>query len=392
MSDKKTIDRQNLDSFAGAPSGNERQLPTGYEGTNVPTNFSIPECNFEDLDRAMFNLFQTDIAMQVSTKTDVKKVETIFASGERFAMIQRKRQVRDEAGKLILPLISIKRTNITQERWSLPRDTGDMVIKKRLSSKDHLYQNVVNKIGLINQKNVASVENYNDADIQSGSLPGTVASRRRPYRSDPQLGKTLGDNIFEVITIPFPQFYVATYEITFWSQYFGHMNQMMEQFMNSYHAQGSQFQIKNPAKDYKFLTMLDGDFSNADNLDDRADAERILQYKFSMKSFGYLVANQMPGKPSPFRSYVSAPQITFDIIDSKQSIEDDQITPESNVDKFILNDVETLDKHGHLSAGTRQRKIEEIEKIKDPITGKDRYIKKIITNKKGESIYIFDHE
>ena len=35
----------------------KEKLPTGYEGENVPDDFSIPSCGIEDIDRAVFELF-----------------------------------------------------------------------------------------------------------------------------------------------------------------------------------------------------------------------------------------------------------------------------------------------------------------------------------------------
>ena len=32
-------------------------VATGYEGDNVPEDFSLPACTIEDVDRALFNLF-----------------------------------------------------------------------------------------------------------------------------------------------------------------------------------------------------------------------------------------------------------------------------------------------------------------------------------------------
>ena len=64
-------------------------IPTGYEGDNIPEDFVLPSCTVEDVDRALFNLFEKDIPFYYKTKKETKKVPVIFATGERFAVLRR---------------------------------------------------------------------------------------------------------------------------------------------------------------------------------------------------------------------------------------------------------------------------------------------------------------
>ena len=84
----------------------QNSVPTGYEGDNVPEDFSLPACTIEDVDRALFTLFDTEIPFMYTHKGANKKIPVIFATGERFAVLRRKRPLRDRNGALILPLIS----------------------------------------------------------------------------------------------------------------------------------------------------------------------------------------------------------------------------------------------------------------------------------------------
>ena len=36
-------------------------IPGGYEGDNVPEDFEIPSCSLEDVDKALFDLFNEEI-------------------------------------------------------------------------------------------------------------------------------------------------------------------------------------------------------------------------------------------------------------------------------------------------------------------------------------------
>jgi hypothetical protein len=92
------------------------KIKTGYEGTNVPDDFSIPPVGIEDIDRAIFTLFDKKLAFETKVNSQTTRVPVIFASGERFALTRRDNPLRDKNNTLILPLISIKRGSIGHRR------------------------------------------------------------------------------------------------------------------------------------------------------------------------------------------------------------------------------------------------------------------------------------
>jgi hypothetical protein len=129
---------------------------------------------------------------------------------------------RDKNKVLILPAISIRRTAIEQSKddiiaRGLNGKTGVLTIKRKLSPEDRDYQNLVNKQGLKHLQNVLS------------GLPATT----RPTGDDKGelevvQGGLLQDrlsanNIYEIITVPQPQFFTAKYEVVFWTNYTQHM-------------------------------------------------------------------------------------------------------------------------------------------------------------------------
>ena len=66
-------------------------LKTGLEGINIPDDFEIPSCGIEDVDRAVFKLFNEDLPMFYELDGDIKRIPCIFAGGER-AMLLRKKE------------------------------------------------------------------------------------------------------------------------------------------------------------------------------------------------------------------------------------------------------------------------------------------------------------
>lgn len=352
------------------------KLPTGIEGQNIPEDFSIPSVGVEDVDRSVFKLFEDRIRLQVTSKNNTVKVPTFFSGRERFAIAKKNRLLRDRNNTLILPLVSIRRASVEQSKMGvitgrgMGTNTGDLVIKKRLSSEDPRYQNLINKLQLKNQENVAA-----SSDLD----PGRLSTRRIKQSSFNKItGDYLapdlnGQNIYEVITMPFPHFYTAFYEVIFWSQYIQHMNQMIERFMTSYDAQGNGFRL-DTEKGYWFVGYVDDDVSLDDNFNDYTGEERIIRASFTIRVPAYMHAPQNPGDPIPFRSFLSAPQVSFELcvgnVPSSRGARRPAGTGDK--DKFILSDTEQLDRRGDSIIDPRVDSLFVEESISDPFSGKDR--------------------
>lgn len=377
-------------------------LPNGLKGNEIPEDFSIPSCGIEDVDRALFNKFDQEIGFVLEQRGEVKPVPVIFAGGERFAMTKRKDPIRDANGTLILPLISIYRTGIDQSEnlnglgRSLGQDTGTLVIKKRLSSRDRDYQRIKNMLGLRKQTDLASPENLVRTTRPEGSKEGTVATRRDVGRRFDLREKghlfevDLQDNIIEVITIPFPEFFLANYEVTFWTQHIQHMNRLLEIMMSAYDSQHNQFKITAPSG-YWFVAFIDDQFQANDNFKNYSETERIVKYSFQIRVTGYVVGAQHDGQRNPFRRYLSAPQISFGIYEVAGQVTGLRSHGAGSGDPidFILSDVMELDKGGELIVGRNHSPNKMLTVIEDPFTGKGirRYARILTTNQRaGETV------
>ena len=66
-----------------------------FEGDNPPEDFDFPSIGIEDIDRAVFKLFDEKLRFQTTQKGESKKVPVVFAAGERFALTRRKNPITD---------------------------------------------------------------------------------------------------------------------------------------------------------------------------------------------------------------------------------------------------------------------------------------------------------
>ncbi len=67
----------------------------GYEGENH-SEYTIPSCGLEDVDKAVFNLYNKDLPFFYDLNGERKKIPVIFATGERFAVLRRKKPLTDK--------------------------------------------------------------------------------------------------------------------------------------------------------------------------------------------------------------------------------------------------------------------------------------------------------
>lgn len=298
-------------------------LQSGYGTLSSPADLTVPPVGVEDADAALFNLFDKEIAFQVSTsdknREEMKRVPVIFTAGEKWALAKKTRGIRDRNGALILPLITVVRTTIQQDPAQditgrgINQQTGEILVRRRLDKSDRGYQGLINRLLLGHQQDLAVAPG--DADA------GQLATTRKlgDLADDPTVadgGLMIPDrknNVYETLVLPAPQFFTAMYEVTLWTQYTVQMFQLIELLIASFLPQGNAWRLDTP-KGYWFVATVDGNLYNPEgNIDDMSQEERIIKYKFTVKVPGYILATKVPGAPIPIKRYVSSPTITFDV-------------------------------------------------------------------------------
>ncbi len=318
-------------------------LPSGFDGPSSPSDLTVPPVGIEDADVALFNLFDKEISIQVSDgEKGLRKVPVIFAAGEKWALLKRKRALRDRNNSLVLPLITVVRTSIQQASneditgRGINQQTGDLVIKRRLDASDRAYQGIINKLNVQHQQNLAVGLDTGDAGQFTSSRAAGSLSEDPTVSGGGVLMPDRTDNIYEFVMIPSPQFYTATYVVTFWGQYSTHMKQMLEQLLASFLPQGNCWRIDTTAG-YWFVASVDGNVYTAeDNTEDFSSEERVLKHKFTVKVPAYILASATPGAPVPIKRYTSAPSVSFDV--STESLDE----PGGVIDPFLGADDPTL--------------------------------------------------
>ena len=389
---KENVTRQNIPQD---PRNPKDHLDSGYE--NSPSlDYTIPPVGIEDIDIAIHRLFDKTIGFNTFTMSankgpqNIKKPYVIFATGERFALAKKLKPPRDKNKVLILPAISIRRTSIEQTpddiyTRGMNARTGVLTIKRKLSPEDRDYQNLVNKQGLKHLQNVLS-------GLPTSSRPtGDDANTLEVIQGGLLENRISANNIYEIITIPQPQFFTAKYEVVFWTNYTQHMTYLIQTYMTSFLPQFRGHKLETD-KGYWFLAYTEDQFNNGENIDQFEGDERLIKYTFNITVKGYLLAAQAPTNAVPVRRWISAPNIVFDVaiagdVQPKEHLER---PPQKDTvhDGFTLTDI-NINPETKQTPTTQQR-FAVNKTIIDVNTGKKRhkYVSILDTNqKKGETVY-----
>jgi hypothetical protein len=271
----------------------------GYEGDSYPENYTVPSCGLEDLDFAVFNLFNEQMPLYYVLHGEQKKIPVIFATGERFAILRRNKPLTDKSGALVLPLISITRTgleNVPQKGMTNNQMFPEVMVR-RISKNNTEWRQKNNFEGF------ESIRHMHKSNATSFNLKPQVEN-----------------NIYETIEIPPVKYFGATYEISIWSSFTQEMNDILTTVMSAYTINpGQQFRLESK-KGYWFPAFVESSFNQDTNYSDFTDAERYVKYNMTLNTTGYILAPNIHNGKVGLKSMMSAPNISFETMISNVDV------------------------------------------------------------------------
>jgi hypothetical protein len=224
--------------------------------------YEIKPTTIETVDQAVYDYFDKKLAIRAETEKGRKRVQCIFATGERWKLI-RKNNFRDENGTLILPLISIRRFDIdrTPGFGGMAQEVPEVVVSSVIHPKTSVLQNAID------------------------------ARKEKGYFSYTRKNKV----VREYFTIPYPDFATVYYEIAIWTQYQSQMNEILERIFYAYdHRDSFVMPVdydgdKPKGNSYYFVGFREGNVTPQENTQDFTDQERIIKYVYNIKTPAYFM-------------------------------------------------------------------------------------------------------
>ena len=175
-----------------------------------------PKVTIEDVDFAIISFIRDVIKPQVVENGQTIDVPVMYANGEKWAQVQKRGFMRDRKGKIMTPVISIRRGSIT-ERDSLKK----LDVNNNPSGNTMVLQN-----------------------------KHTMSNR---YDKFSILNNTKPTNEYYITSVP--EFVDVSYELLLWCEYTEQMNSLIEQIMpTGGFAWGTTFKFPTFISDYTFET------------------------------------------------------------------------------------------------------------------------------------------
>lgn len=384
------IIRQNIPPPPEDISGLE-QIPIGglYRDDPPYETIEIAPCTILDIDKSVKKLFDETIKFPTKYIKGINKVvslnkpRVVFAGGDRFALSKKLMPLRSHDNLLILPAISIRRTEIDNslavQNSRVHGAANEIVVKIGLDNqRDPFYQNLINKLGLKNIPKVPTSRrgragNKKNISTQKGML----------------LDPKLTNNTLEYLVIPAPTFVDISYEISLWTEDIGSMNFLLQSIMASKLPMDNGFVLTTDAG-YWYMAYLGDQIAMDDNFDDNSEQEKIVKTRLELKVKAFLLPPNSQTNMYTVKKYVTAVDFDFEVSYSPTKIYHksliDQVGIKQNQDDFLLSDVEEIE--DPKAKTTEQNLYFEKEVINELTNKREIVYAEVIDNKQSkETVY-----
>jgi len=234
-------------------------------GNNFSDNYSI---TLKDVDTSVLNHVKNVMKPLVKEANETFKIPVYYGNEERWKSARKRGVLRDKNNALILPLIMLRRTELSRNDLSgqsFPHD-------------------VKGKFVDVVRANKWSKENqYDRFAVQQGVQP-----------------------VYENIVTGMPNYSDVNYEFVLWTNFIEQMNPLIESFVDQSHTYWGD------GTNIKFLCTLD---SISDASEMNQDGERFIKSTFSVTSKAYLLPEYLnsviTNKVSNMKKFTTVSRVTF---------------------------------------------------------------------------------
>jgi hypothetical protein len=230
----------------------------------------------ETIDGAMLRFIDEELNLSVTSNAGFKKVPVLWVTAERAYQLKHNKDLRDSEETLILPLLTVNRSNVTKE----PDFRGS--VYANLYPAPGPAGGTITVARQINPKKTAEFQN--------------AFSQRRYGINKKVAGKMLNTNkrnmstqraVYETITIPLPVWVKVEYEITARTEYQQQLNELVTPFFTVPGNSRTPKRIHNEGHFYE--VFIQGSFSDGSNKADIGMAQRNYETSINIEVLGYLM-------------------------------------------------------------------------------------------------------
>ena len=242
----------------------------------------------ETVDFAIYHWLRDELDLHTTTQEGFEKVPVIWASAERAFQVKRDQELRDLDGTLILPLITIERTNVIKDPtrkgtgWAnIPRVNDEkggsptIIIARRIKQEK-----------TANFANADSWKRGSNNARQSAGAHSRVNQRNFPKRDSFNRRVDNEKVVYETISVPMPVYLDITYSIMVKTEYQQQMNDLLTPFMTTTGGI-NYFTITHDG--HRFESFIQPDFTQDNNLANLETEHRKYESKIDIRTLGYII-------------------------------------------------------------------------------------------------------
>lgn len=278
---------------------------TDVEDASIINEQIIPPSTFENIDFAVYEFFDDSLNISATTSDGFKKVPLFWVTPER-SYARKFRDLRDNNGMVIYPLITVERQGINKDRskrgkYYAALDRVRSMSQGQLTISRRLNQEETNKFAIA------------DAYRKSNLTPPDPNQKRKNKKV-----------VYETITIPYPVYVDMSYEITLFAEYQQQMNEMVNAIVDGTNPSNYFVMERNS---HVYEAFVEPNFSFDNNISALQEDQRIYKTKIITKVFGYTIGSDKNENLPKIIKKQNAVEVKIGreriIVDSKNPFDDD---------------------------------------------------------------------
>ena len=245
--------------------------PKPNEGEIAPLG-EVPfqPSTIETIDRALFDYVDDTLNIFCTTNKGWNKVPFYWAGAERAYQIKHDRELRDNNGVLIYPLMTVERVSLTKDIG-----TRDSIFAPIAESKDGKINSIT--VGRVIKQDKTA--NFANADSKRVVLNVGNGQATYPRKENKKV-------VYETLTIPIPVYLEATYELSVKTEYQQQMNEILTPFMS---APGGVNYFVIEKDGHNFEVFVGSDYSIENNASSLGEDERGYKASIEFRVVGYIM-------------------------------------------------------------------------------------------------------
>jgi hypothetical protein len=254
-------------------------LPDNFDFAMLPvgaSEFTLKEIGLlsstiETIDMALVSWIKEELNISVTTNEGFTEVPVLWQTPERAFQIKNKKDLRDDAGALKLPLMGVERTGIVKDPTKKGAFQAHYYSKKKNGRSGRWV--IAKKIAQEKTRNFASVD----------ATRGTTYSGATRQKNSPRINKKI---VIKSLSIPIPVYVNLSYKITLKSEYQQQMNNMLAPFI-ARTGQINAFVMRRNGHLYE--GFIDQNFAHNNNIANLAEEVRMFNSEITITVLGYLI-------------------------------------------------------------------------------------------------------